>query len=307
MIVFASAGAVIWLFVARALQGVAQGMMSGAATAALAELVTEAGPRKPALLATLAQAGGGASGPLIAGMLAQWAFEPDVLPFVAGMVICLILLGALWWVPETTAGRGRFGLRRPQVPREIRSSFARVGITAAAVWAVAGGLFLSVMPSYASSVFHTKNLVLLGLLTAVPLGTSCVVQALIRSGAPPVEAQAGGLCLLALGLLGLVLAHWLAPALLIVGAVLAGAGHGLGFLAAQDNLTQIAPAQQRGEVSAAYYVCIYLGVSIPVIGIGVLATLFSLFTGVAVFAAVTGSAAILTAAWHLRHRSAEVA
>jgi hypothetical protein len=189
------------------------------------------------------------------------------------------------------------------VPRELRGDFARVAITAAAVWAVAGGLFLSVLPSYAAAELGTDNLALLGLLTAVLLGTSCLVQLLVRRGAEPVRAQAGGLGLLALGLLGLVLTHWLsAPALLIVGSGLAGAGHGLAFLAAQDHLTQLAPAEQRAEISAAFYVCIYLGVAVPVIGIGLLAATVSLFTGIAVFAAVTGAAALATAAWHLRHR-----
>lgn len=306
LVVFATAGGVVWLFVARALQGLGQGMMSGAATAALAELVSGGDTRRPALLATLAQSGGSAAGPLLSGVLAQWAGDPYVLPFVAGMVICTALIAALTLVPETGRRDSRAGwrIRRPQVPAEIRGDFLRVGITAAAVWAVAAGLFLSVIPSYAATEFGTDDLALLGLLTAVLLGTSCLVQVLVRRGAPPVQAQAGGLVLLALGLLGLVLAHWLAPGLIVVGAVLAGAGHGLAFLAAQDNLTQIAPAEQRAEISAAFYVCIYLGVAVPVIGIGILAATISLFTGIAIFAAVTGTAALATAAWQLHHHRA---
>lgn len=35
--------------------------------------------------------------------------------------------------------------------------------------------------------------------------------------------------------------------------VLLAAGHGVAFLAAQDDLTRIAPDQQRAEVSAAFY------------------------------------------------------
>lgn len=60
--VFAATRGVVWLFVARALQGLVQGMMSGAATAALAELVSGKDTRRPALLATLAQSGGSATG-----------------------------------------------------------------------------------------------------------------------------------------------------------------------------------------------------------------------------------------------------
>ncbi|WP_406053101.1 hypothetical protein [Kribbella sp. NBC_00889] len=161
------------------------------------------------------------------------------------------------------------------MPRDIRADFLRVGLTAAAVWAVAAGLFLSIIPSYAGKlVLHTHNMALLALITSIMLGSSCVTQLLIRHGAPPRQAQAGGLLLLAIGLLTLV-------------------------LAAQDDLTRIAPAETRAEVSAAFYVCIYLGVALPVIGIGVLAVTTTLFIAVATFAAVTGGASRLVAGWHL--------
>lgn len=84
--------------------------------------------------------------------------------------------------------------------------------------------------------------------------------------------------------------------------MLAGTGHGIAFLAAQDDLTRIVTGEQRAEVSAAFYVCIYLGVALPVIGIGVLAVLTTLFTAVTTFAIVTGSSALAVAAWHLAHR-----
>jgi MFS family permease len=68
---FAVADGLAWLFAARALLGLAQGMVSGAATAALVEQVPEGEGRQAALFATLAQAGGSASGPLLAGFVAH--------------------------------------------------------------------------------------------------------------------------------------------------------------------------------------------------------------------------------------------
>jgi hypothetical protein len=94
-------------------------------------------------------------------------------------------------------------------------------------------------------------------------------------------------------------------ALLIVGAALAGTGHGAAYPAAQDELTRIAPADQRAEVSAAFYVCVYLGVSLPVIGIGILADLTTLFTSVTMFATVTGVCSLALAAWHVHGAAAE--
>jgi hypothetical protein len=147
---------------------------------------------------------------------------------------------------------------------------------------------------------HSQNLALIGPITAIALACSCLAQIATRRGAPPAHAQAGGLIALACGMVFLVLA---APthsaAVLIIGAVLAGVGHGVAFLAAQDDLTRIAPSDQRAEVSAAFYVCIYLGVALPVIGIGVVAVLSTLFTAVTTFALVTGTAALAVTAWHL--------
>jgi predicted MFS family arabinose efflux permease len=305
LLLFALATGTAWLFAARATLGVAQGMLSGAATASLAELSPPGDTRRAALLATLSQAGGSAAGVLLCGVLAQWAPAPEVTPFAVGMIICALAATGLLFVPETAERqRGGLRIRRPRVPAEIRGSFARVSLTAAAVWAVVAGLFLAVMPSYAGElVLHSQNLALLALMAALVLVSSCAAQLAVRRGAPPAQAQAAGLVLLAAGLLALVLA---APAhsaaLLVTGAILAGAGHGVAFLAAQDELTRIAPDRQRAEVSAAFYVCIYLGVSVPVIGIGLVAVATTLFTAVTTFAAVTGGGALVLAAWHLRNR-----
>src|SRR3954447_19151069 len=69
---FAAAQGTVWLFAARGVQGLAVGMISGAATAAFVELDPQGSRRRAALGAGLAQAGGSAVGPLGAGLLAQW-------------------------------------------------------------------------------------------------------------------------------------------------------------------------------------------------------------------------------------------
>ncbi|HEY7049920.1 MAG TPA: hypothetical protein VH373_22085 [Jatrophihabitantaceae bacterium] len=170
LLLFAVANGTGWLFAARGTLGLAQGMLSGAATAALIELVDHGGPRRAALLATQAQAGGSAVGVLLCGVLAQWAPWPRVLPFIAGLAGCIVVAAALRFVPETAAHQRRgFAIRMPHVPAEIRGAFARVGLTAAAVWAVVAGLFLAIMPSYAGQfVLHSRNLALLALVTALP-------------------------------------------------------------------------------------------------------------------------------------------
>ncbi|MGW1916872.1 SDR family NAD(P)-dependent oxidoreductase [Streptomyces sp. NPDC002076] len=161
-------------------------------------------------------------------------------------------------------------------------------IGGATVWAVAA-LFLSVVPSYAGGLLYSRNLALLGTVVAVMLAASCAGQLASRHGLRPRTAQILGLVLLAAGLAALALAfaaHSLP--LVLAGAVLAGLGHGLGFLGAQTDVNDLAPGERRGEVTAAYYTCIYLGVGGSVVGVGLVTEAAALSTAVFIVSAVIG-------------------
>ena len=119
------------------------------------------------------------------------------------------------------------------------------------------------------------------------LATSCVAQiaARARAHARHARMQAVGLLLLAAGLLALVLAFPTRSLLVLLAAgLLAGTGHGIAFLGAQAQLNLAAPPDRRGEVNAAFYTLIYLGVATAVISTGLLTLDFSLSTAVTAFA-----------------------
>lgn len=297
---FAAATGVAWLFAARIAQGVSVGMAGGAATAALVELDRDGDNRHAALLATLAQTVGGAAGPLLTGILAEWLPAPRVLCYAVGMAGCVTAALLLLAMPEPGRPRGGvWSVPRPSVPQDIRRAFVRVAVTGAAVWAVVA-LFFSVVPSFATERIGTHDLALLGAISSIVLICSSVSQVASRGSVEPHIAQAWGLGLLAAGLMALVLASATDSVILLIAAsVLAGTGHGLGFLGAQDDLNRLAPPERRGEINAALYTCIYLGIAFPVIGVGVLADLTTLTTAVVVFAFATGSAAVSVAAWHV--------
>jgi MFS family permease len=297
LVLFAVADGIAWLFAARAAQGLAVGTVNGAAVAALVELEPERDHHRAALMSGLAQAGGSAAGAVLAGMLAQWAPHRLVLCYLVALGLTALAALYVLAIPESAPPGGRWTIRRPSVPEEIRLEFARVSLTAAAVWSVAA-LFVSVVPTYASKLLHSHDLALLAAIAATVLAASTAVQPLaarrrVRHG------QELGLGLLAGGLLLLVVAF---PAgsleVLLAAGVLAGAGHGIAFLGAQADLNRIAPDERRGEVSAAFAVFIYLGVATAVIGVGLLALVVSLFAAVGVFAAVIGGTAVAAAAWH---------
>jgi MFS family permease len=296
---FALARGTAWLFAARAVQGLSVGAITGAATAGLVELEPTGDRHRAALLSVLAQGGGCAAGPLVAGALAQWAPEPRMLCYLVALVVIAATAVAVLSIPEPATTSGRWEIQRPSVPPAIRVPFARASLTGAAVWAVAA-VFLSVVPSYAANLLDTDNLALLGAIAATMLATSCAAQVLASGRATAARAQPAGLALLACGLLALVLAFPLhSLPVVLAAAVLAGAGHGLAFLGAQTEVNHLAPAERRGEVTAAFMSCIYGGVAVSIISLGVVSSSVSLYTAVTAFAVAVGATAVLTAGWHL--------
>jgi len=72
--------------------------------------------------------------------------------------------------------------------------------------------------------------------------------------------------------------------LLLVATVIAGTGHGLAFLGGLTTINNAAPADRHAEALGAYYVIIYLGAGLPVIGVGAVATVAGLLPAVQGFA-----------------------
>jgi MFS family permease len=298
LLLFAFAESAAWLYGARAVQGLAVGMISGAATAALVELDPGDDRRRAAMFAGLAQAGGSAAGPLLAGVLAEWAPDPLRLPFLVGLGLTVVAAAATLTLSEPHREREPWRIQRPRVPREILRSFARVSLTAATVWATVA-LFLSIVPLYAESFGGTTNLAVLATVAALALLASAATQVIAQRRHPSVRlSQAVGLLVLAAGLVLLVLAAPLRSlGLVVAGSLAAGIGHGLGFLNAQQELNEIAPQERRGEVTSAFIACIYALVASAVIGTGVLDEEFSLSVSVGAVAIGLTVCALVAAGW----------
>ena len=250
LVLFAVAGSLAWLFAARAVQGLAVGMISGAAAAALVELDPAPQEDRAALFAALAQAG---------GQRLRAADRGDAGRVGAGAARAAVRRvhrpgrrrdGRRAGDPGARARRRRAHQdRAPERPAEIRMLFVRVSLTGAAVWAVAA-FFLSVVPSYAAELLDTSNLALLGAVSALMLATSCVAQIAARRATAYARMQAIGLLLLALGLVALVLAFPTRSLLVLLAAgLLAGAGHGVAFLGAPGTAQPRRPARppRRGQ------------------------------------------------------------
>ncbi|MFF9581095.1 hypothetical protein [Streptomyces achromogenes] len=113
--------------------------------------------------------------------------------------------------------------------------------------------------------------------------------------------QITGLVVLATGLVLLAVAGGLSSLpLLLVATVVGGAGQGLAFLGAITEINRAAPQGRHADVLSSFYVIVYLGVGVPVIGVDLLVTATGLLTVVRLFTALVSALCLLNAAALLR-------
>jgi hypothetical protein len=151
----------------------------------------------------------------------------------------------------------------------------------------------------------SKNLLLGGGTVALLLVCSALAQ-LACYGRPARTLELLGLPLLATGLVLLALAGGYSSLVLMLAAtVIAGTGQGLAMLGSLTAINQAAPADRHAGVLSSLYAIIYLGIGLPVIGVGFLATVTGLLVAVQYFAGVVALVCLglLVALARARHRS----
>lgn len=281
------------LLVARVLTGLAVGAITATATVHLAELHRaarpEAGGRRAEVVAVAANLGGIGSGPLVSGLLADTAADPLRLPYLVFSLLLVVGAIGLSLVPETAPVLESPGPYRPQrvrVPAADRPLYAAAALTGFAAFAVFG-LFTSVAPTLLTDMLaappsHTAT----GAVAFVTFAAGALGQVLLGGRSPrrnlPIGAAAvaAGLGTLAFAVPAGSLAGFVA------GGVLAGAGAGLLFAAAVAVVARLAVANGRAEALAGLFLAGYVGLAVPVLGLGLAARFVDLPAALAVFVAV---------------------
>jgi len=270
-VVFILARSVVWLFVARALQGLATGAVLSTASAALFDFH----PRHDAVGVSrangVASSGGLGLGVLISAALVQLLPARRVLPFIALLLLFAIAIAGVWLMPEPIAvrSRARLTLQRPHVPPAIRGPFMLAALGAISSWSIAG-LFLSLGPELAGQLLHSTNHLITGVGVFVLAGSAAAAQLAFGRAAPWAGAASGSLALSA-GMVLLVIATATDSTLIYLGgAVIGGAGFGAAFLGALRALSAVIPIEHRAGVMSAFYIAAYAALSLPAIAGGLL-------------------------------------
>lgn len=302
-LVFLVADSVAVLLVGRVLSGLSAGVFTGTGTAAVIEAAPHRWRSRAAAVATVANIGGLGAGPLLAGLLVQYAPQPLDLVFAVHIAMAVLAGVAVFVVPETSPRSGRIGLQRLSVPPEARSVFAIAALAAFAGFAVTG-LFTAVAPSFLADVVGIENHAVAGAIACSIFAASAVTQ-VAANRVTPSRAVAAGCAILLVGMAILAAAlHFSSLPGLIAAAVIAGVGQGMSFGRGLAAVAERTPPGRRAEVNSTYFVVAYVAISLPVIGEGLAAQAVGLQTaGVGFAIAVAALATVCLIAILSRERT----
>ncbi|MFE4356379.1 MFS transporter [Kitasatospora sp. NPDC056800] len=291
-VVFLLAENLAALLVGRVLSGLAAALITGTATAHLAELAPADGRFRAGRLALAANMGGLACGPLLAAVLADTTDWPLRAAWVAAAALLTAALAALAVAPETVTPRERGTgsvARAPRVPTAPRREFRHAALAAGAGFAVLGVL-TAVTGLFLAEVAHLHDL--LATAATVSLAFACTGTGQLlaaRLGRAALPAACAGLIVAA----GLIAAAVAASSLLpLLGAALTvglatgvAVGHGIALIGART------PPGTRSRTVSAFFAALYTMLALPAVGVGALIGAVGLRTATTVFAAAVAALA----------------
>ena len=293
-LLFSVAQSVAVLLVARFLSGMAVG---AAVSAGMASIVDLGGPerrRQASLLASVSMVLGAGLGPLLAGSLALALAAPIVPIFVAELVLLASALLIALFLPlrkGTPPADGTWKLKLPSVPRPNRRHLA-FGIAVFGPGITATSFVLSLGPSLLSRLIGVTSPLIAGAMACAMFLTATGVQFLARSLSVRTIFLLGAFAtVLSMAGIGIAVAASSAVAL-IVAALLAGSGQGLGQLGGLTLIGLHVPGERRAEANAVLNIGGYIPAGFMPMATGFVIDWAGLAAGSASFALALAAVAV---------------
>jgi len=297
------------LSVGRLIVGVASSMVTTSATLGLAKLSPPGNVQRVAMVSGFLIAFGFGVGPLVGGLIGQWAPYPLVTTYVPTLVLAALGMLALVKLdlPESASPKDRQPLQWKDVlPKltwptgEASKAFA---LTSSLPFLAFGvfGLYAAMAPLFLDRLVPWHGPVVSGTAIALILLLSACTQ--ILAGRMPTHWCG------ALGLLGLALSNallmvnlWAGSATLFaLGVLCTAAGHGMSMLAGMSMVNRIATPHNRTGLLSTYLVIGYIGSMVPMLGIGWIADHWGMDAAVRIFCSVVIVLGMAAAALFQRH------
>jgi MFS family permease len=284
---------VLWLIIGRIFMGLSIGLTTGTATAALHDLHPGGNPRGASLVASISTVLGLGLGPLMASLFVQFTSRPTELVFLTYLILLAIGFVGAWTIPQSRGFSLHNIFSRPQFL--MRNPLFVLAIAAVFMSYASMGMASSLVPSFLISLLHMSNSVLGGSVLLLLFVASTLAQLIFR-GSPHRFSISGGLIILVVGLL-VFLSSFPAQslAMFFIGIIVMGIGQGLSFMGSAAMVTHISTPEKRSALSSAYYAIGYVGVGVPVIGLGIGASYVGLLPATIGFVVILSILALITA------------
>jgi MFS family permease len=284
------------ILVARVLSGLTAGAFAGTATAMLLDLAPGGRRDLAAGVAVAVNLGGLGVGTLISGALAQTGTDPLRLSYWVYLALLLLALLAVLLSPETVEPRQHphFVPQKLAVPPEVRGTFIRAALGGFAAFAVSG-LFGAVGPLYLEKYLGYSSHLLAGFIIFTLFLASATTAVALRWLHNRAALVAGAVAVAVSSLLLIVALETESLPVMFVCGIVCGIGQGLAVGAGLAALGADTPAERRGEVSATFFVVLYVGLAVPIVAVGLLSDAIRLRPAGVVIAALAAALGALGA------------
>jgi MFS family permease len=279
LVVFATAGGVSELLLARVIQGLSTGAALGAIGAGMLDVHRERG----ALANALAPGIGTGTGALLSALFVRYLPAPEHLVYLVliGVIVAQAIGVALL---RETVTRSSVPLTAlvPEVrlPRAARGPMLAAAPVLFAVWALAG-LYGALAPSLVASLTGSQSVVLGGLSLVVLTAPAAASVYLLRN-ATARRVMLIGIAALVIGVAITLVALGTGTAwLFFLGTAVSGVGFGSGFQGGIRTVVPVAAPHERSGVLSLVFTVSYLGMGIPAVAAGFLAVHGAGLTGAA--------------------------
>lgn len=281
----------------RVVIGVGSSLIVTSASIGLTKLNRSKDLQRAAATTSLLIAFGFGLGPVIGGLIAQWAVYPLRTSYLPSVIMGLIAIYALFMLPAkahqpepTAQSKPQKDFWRPSlhIPvAQARAPFLLASGSAFAAFAMFS-LFASLAPSFMHDMVPWHGPAVSGVSIGMILFMSSGFQLLTRRW--PLKRS------LLLGFMAFILSNMLlvanlqhASVLLFSCAVLSLAfGHGLCLISGMGIVNRVALPESRSATTSSYLIIAYLGAIIPIITTGFLANALGLQTALIIFCVALG-------------------
>jgi len=294
------------LFVGRLVAGVASGAAFSSGAAWIKELsaVGGAGDRGAgARRVTVTMTAGFGVGPLVAGLLAQWAPSPTVIPYLPHLVLLAVAIVLVLRIPETHAAEQKTTVARRSRMPELYGQRFRTVVLPLAPWVFgSAAIALAYLPALVEHRLGDAALAFTAVVTMLTALAGILVQPLARRIDAPGSARliTTSLALVVAGLLVSAAAAATGQPVIVVLAILAlGAGYGACQVCGLQEIQRLAKPESLAGLTAVYQAVSYLGFALPFL----LAAAAHVVPAAVLLLLVAGLAA-LTLAWTARRATA---